>query len=96
MEDVKPVHFTLYYTSHDSVSPGDNISIADLLGVCELMQVSICGVDIYPGHPRLRAWMDRTKARLQPTFDEVHQVMYDVREKFLTRQMSRQGSKANM
>ena len=62
----------------------DDISIADLMGVCELMQPYAVNMDVREGHPVLAAWIERVKTRLEPHFEEAHQYLYSVRRKFMT------------
>ena len=54
---------------------GDQISIADLWGVCELMQPMLAGYNITKRHPLVAAWVDRVKAATQPFFDDLHKVI---------------------
>uniref|UniRef100_A0A8C7D0S3 GST C-terminal domain-containing protein n=1 Tax=Oncorhynchus kisutch TaxID=8019 RepID=A0A8C7D0S3_ONCKI len=52
---------------------GDDISLANLLAVCELMQSSITGGNILKDRPKLLSW----KSRVQwGTLDEAHTVLY--------------------
>ena len=62
---------------------GDQISFADLLGVCELMQPYAVGQDVSADRPVLKAWMDRLKADLAPHFDDTHKILYKARQLFL-------------
>nr|XP_054767423.1 glutathione S-transferase theta-1-like [Lytechinus pictus]XP_054767463.1 glutathione S-transferase theta-1-like [Lytechinus pictus] len=55
---------------------GDDISVADVLAVCEMMQNTVNGRDVTEGRPKLRAFLDRVKNRLKPSFDEVHNAWY--------------------
>ena len=59
---------------------GDDITIADLLGVCELMQPMTAGEDIFQGHDKLKAYVERVQGRLQPHFDEAHKFIYRLRD----------------
>jgi len=61
---------------------GPDISIADLLGICELMQPVIVGHDVFANRPKLEAWAARVKDRLYPHFDEAHKFAYIVRDQF--------------
>jgi len=61
---------------------GRDISIADLLGICEVMQPVIIGYDIFANRPKLEAWEARVKERLQPHFDEAHKFVYIFRDQF--------------
>lgn len=60
---------------------GDDLTLADLLAACELTQPSAAGLDIFEDRPVLKAWMDRVQMRLQPHFDEAHQLVYRLRDK---------------
>lgn len=61
---------------------GDNITIADLLGSCEVEQPRCVGYDVYAGHPKVKAWMERVRSELHPYYDEAHVVSYKLLEKF--------------
>jgi len=51
---------------------GSNISVADLFGVCEIMQPILAGYDVNKRHPVIADWIKRVKAAVQPHFDDVH------------------------
>ena len=53
----------------------DDITIADILAACELMQPVAASYDISKGRPLLSAWMDRVKTRLEPHFQQVHGII---------------------
>ncbi|CAM4874568.1 unnamed protein product [Rotaria socialis] len=54
---------------------GDHITIADLLGVCEMMQPVSAGYHVDTAKfPRVQDWMERVKDQTQPHFDEAHAV----------------------
>jgi len=61
---------------------GSDISIADLLGICELMQPVIVGHKVFANRPKLEGWAARVKERLHPHFDEAHKFVYIVRDQF--------------
>eukprot|EP00057_Strongylocentrotus_purpuratus_P005415 XP_003730928.1 PREDICTED: glutathione S-transferase theta-1-like [Strongylocentrotus purpuratus] len=61
---------------------GDDISVADVLAVPEMMQNTVNGRDVTEGRPKLRAFVDRVKNRLNPVFDEVHEFMYAWRDSY--------------
>lgn len=61
---------------------GDDISIADLLGICEIQQPLCVRYDVFRGRPRLDAWAKRVQGRLQPHFGEVSAPINKVREHF--------------
>jgi len=51
---------------------GDDITIADVMAVCELMAPYASGYDIFEGHPKIQTWVELVKQRLNPHFDDVH------------------------
>uniref|UniRef100_A0A8C1ZLU8 glutathione transferase n=1 Tax=Cyprinus carpio TaxID=7962 RepID=A0A8C1ZLU8_CYPCA len=61
---------------------GDDISLADLLAVCELMQPLCGGRDILKDRPKLLSLRSRVQSALSDSFDEAHSVVYQIREKF--------------
>lgn len=48
------------------------ISIADILGSCEIEQVRIAGYNPQEGRPRLSAWMKRVADETSPYYQEAH------------------------
>lgn len=61
---------------------GPDISIGDMLGICELMQPVVVGYDVFANRPKLEAWATRVEDRLNPHFDEAHKIIYLVRDQF--------------
>jgi len=51
---------------------GEQISIADLVAMSEIMQVAVANVDVFAKNPNMKAWGDRVKKALNPVFDEAH------------------------
>ncbi|XP_061749706.1 glutathione S-transferase theta-2 isoform X2 [Nerophis ophidion] len=60
---------------------GDDITLADLLAACELMQPVGGGRDVLQGRPQLRRWMTRVQSALGHAFHEAHAVLYAVRDR---------------
>ncbi|XP_067862186.1 glutathione S-transferase theta-2 [Heptranchias perlo] len=60
---------------------GDEITLADLLAICELMQPLGADRDILKDRPKLIAWRSRVQSALGKTFDEVHSFLYQLRNK---------------
>ena len=54
---------------------GDDITLADLLCVCELQQPLAAGFNVYNQRPLLQAWMERVRAHLQPHFDDASKMV---------------------
>ncbi|KAL7840019.1 hypothetical protein SRHO_G00266770 [Serrasalmus rhombeus] len=64
---------------------GDDISIADLLAICEIMQPLGGGRDILKNHPNLQSWRSRVQAALGEPFIEAHSILYRLRDKTAAR-----------
>ncbi|XP_013408169.1 glutathione S-transferase theta-1 [Lingula anatina] len=62
------------------IRSNDDISIADLLAVCELWQPIAGGYDFRKNRPILRAYMERVRERMQPHFDSTFKFIYKVYE----------------
>ncbi|XP_072045250.1 glutathione S-transferase theta-1-like [Amphiura filiformis] len=50
---------------------GDEITLADLFIANEVLQPTKCERDIYEKYPKVKAWMERVRERLNPAWDEV-------------------------
>ena len=62
---------------------GNELSVADILGICELMQLNAVHEEkLYEDNAVVKAWADRVKQRLQPHFDEAHKMTYRTREMY--------------
>ncbi|ROL49717.1 Glutathione S-transferase theta-1 [Anabarilius grahami] len=59
---------------------GEDISLADLLAACELMQPLCGGRDILENRPKLLSWRSRVQSVLSDSFDEAHAVVYRLRD----------------
>lgn len=60
---------------------GDDISVADLLAVCELMQPLGGGRDVLQRRPLLQTWRSRVQSAVGSTFDDAHAILYAVRDR---------------
>ncbi|KAG6507908.1 glutathione S-transferase T1-like isoform X2 [Zingiber officinale] len=64
-------------------------SIADLSLVCEIMQIEV--VDdkdrerLLGPHPIILQWVDNVKSATKPHFDEVHEILFKVKERLRNR-----------
>lgn len=60
---------------------GDQISLADLVAIVEIMQPVGAGVDVFEGRPKLSAWRDRVQEAIgKELFDEAHQYILGAQE----------------
>ena len=60
----------------------DDVTLADMVALCELMQPLSVGYDVANGRPALAAWIERTKSRLQPHFDDAHKAVTEFSSKY--------------
>ncbi|KAM9314248.1 glutathione S-transferase theta-1b [Pholidichthys leucotaenia] len=61
---------------------GDQMTLADLVAIVEVMQPVGAGVDVFEGRPKLSAWRDRVQATIgKELFDETHEGIVGAREK---------------
>lgn len=60
---------------------GDDITVADLLAVCELMQPVGGGRDVLQRRPQLQRWRSRVQAAVGESFDRAHAVLYALRDR---------------
>ncbi|XP_060568671.1 glutathione S-transferase theta-1-like [Ruditapes philippinarum] len=59
-----------YFLKDEPYIGGKEISVADLQAFCELMQLDIIGEENdYRFNPKVRAWADRVKGKIEPYFD---------------------------
>jgi len=64
---------------------GRDISVADLLGFCELMQLfACCQEDVYTSNTVVNTWIERVKTRVQPYLNQANKSINDVRQGFST------------
>ena len=59
----------------------NEISIADLMGLCEFTQLDMLGYDRVELSPTIVHWIERCKKYLQPNCDEVHAMLHRYVEK---------------
>ncbi|XP_057216007.1 glutathione S-transferase theta-1b [Triplophysa rosa] len=60
---------------------GDQISLADLVAVVEIIQPLGAGLDVFENRPKLRAWKDRVREAVgSELFDEAHQNILSCQE----------------
>ncbi|KAK5933181.1 hypothetical protein CgunFtcFv8_004827 [Champsocephalus gunnari] len=60
---------------------GDDITVADLLAVCEIMQPEGGGRDVLQDRPLLQRWKSRVQAAVGDAFDQAHAVLYALRDR---------------
>ncbi|KAM9446897.1 glutathione S-transferase theta-2 isoform 2-T2 [Clarias gariepinus] len=60
---------------------GDDVTLADLLAICELMQPLAGGRDVLMDRPRLQDWRRRLQSVLGDSFDSAHKVLFIIRDK---------------
>ncbi|XP_042277477.1 glutathione S-transferase theta-2 [Thunnus maccoyii] len=60
---------------------GDDITVADLLAVCELMQPLGGARDVLQQRPQLQRWRTRVQSAVGDSFDHAHAVLYALRDR---------------
>lgn len=60
----------------------DQLSIADIVACCELEQPKMAGFDVRTDRPVLEKYMDGIKAELQPHYDDVHAMIYQISDAY--------------
>ncbi|KAA0196350.1 Glutathione S-Transferase Theta 1 [Hyalella azteca] len=68
-------HFENYWLKDSKFVAGQEISIADILAVCELYQPAMAGYNVFMDHPRLAAWHELVKLELNPELDEANVIL---------------------
>ncbi|XP_052219986.1 uncharacterized protein LOC127837149 [Dreissena polymorpha] len=64
-------HIADYFLNGKPLKAGDNTSAADVLGVCEMVQIAAVGEEaLYANNEVVVAWVERVKSKLQPHYDE--------------------------
>lgn len=72
-----------YFLKNNLYLCGDEITLADLLGVCELVQlVPVREQMMYKSNAKVKAWVDRVKSRLGSLFDQTHEVIFGMEAMF--------------
>ena len=72
-----------YFLKDKQYIMGDEISIADILAVCELTELLACHEQgLYESNPAVKAWVDRVRQRTNPHFDETHKMIYRARDNY--------------
>ena len=61
----------------DEFIVGNEVSLADLIAYCEVMQPIAGKCDVTNGRPKLKAWMERVKQRLSPTVVDAHKTILE-------------------
>ena len=69
-----------YFLKTNPFVAGSEMSIADILFLCETTQYWIAGYEIYKGRPRMEAWVERCRAALAPKFDQVFAPIYELQK----------------
>lgn len=76
-------HIADYFLKDKPFIGGDDVSAADLIGVMELIQLSVVGLDdLYNSNDKVKAWVERIKTRCQPHFDEAMAKIYNLKEMY--------------
>ncbi|XP_025722032.2 glutathione S-transferase theta-2-like isoform X1 [Callorhinus ursinus] len=67
---------------------GQQVSLADLMALEELLQPVAVGYDLFEGRPRLAAWRERVEAFLgSDLFQETHSPILNILEQMVNKQI---------
>lgn len=69
-----------YFLHNRKFIAGDEISIADILFMCEVTQYWLCQVNLCKGRPNMTRWLEECQRVLAPHFEELHKKVYSVRD----------------
>ncbi|XP_041083938.1 glutathione S-transferase theta-1-like [Polyodon spathula] len=73
--------FEEYFLQDKNFIVGQEISLADIVAIVELIQPLGSGLDIFEGRPKLTAWRERVKDSIgKELFDEVHELILNARD----------------
>ncbi|CAL8333886.1 unnamed protein product [Arctogadus glacialis] len=81
LEDLKQTMdlFQSKFLKDSSFIAGEEVSLADLVAIVEIMQPVGTGLDVFEGQPALSAWRERVKKVIgEELFDEAHQSIMNV------------------
>ncbi|KAF2355506.1 Glutathione S-transferase N-terminal [Trinorchestia longiramus] len=68
-------NFDDFWLKDSKFVAGQEISIADILAICELYQPAMAGYNVFTGHPLLAEWHERVKSELNPELDEANFIL---------------------
>ena len=72
-----------YFLKDTAYLAGNELTLADIFGACELMQLYGCHEEgLYEASPKVKAWMERVRKETNPYFDTAHSICYKARERF--------------
>jgi len=76
-------HVDEYFLKDKPFIAGDEISVADILGVCELTHIAAVEQDeLYTCNQKVVDWIKRVQDKLQPFFDEANKPIMGFKLKF--------------
>uniref|UniRef100_A0A2P2HYL9 glutathione transferase n=1 Tax=Hirondellea gigas TaxID=1518452 RepID=A0A2P2HYL9_9CRUS len=68
-------HIETIWLKDRSFLAGDQITIADLLGVCEVLQPTMAGYDVFKDRAVLSKWFENVKGQVGPELDQANFVL---------------------
>lgn len=72
-------------------------SLADLIFVCEIMQLEFLGDEvrdrILAPHEKVKQWIEASKVETSPHFEEIHETVFAVKDMFQKKQRAESSSK---
>ncbi|XP_060568670.1 glutathione S-transferase theta-1-like [Ruditapes philippinarum] len=77
-------HIADYFLQDNQYLAGDEISLADIIGVCEIYHIQGVEEDaLYTNNEKVSAWVARVRKRLEPDFDTASMKLMAVKQKYI-------------
>lgn len=78
------VHIADYFLQDNQFIMGNDVSVADILGVCEIYHLTGVEEDgLFKENAKVAAWIERVRERLQPDFDAASLKLMAIKEKYV-------------
>jgi len=71
-----------HWLARSKYMAGDEISIADILAICEMYQPAVCGFDCFSTHPSIADWHQRVTEQLNPELDQANIILNKLTAKY--------------
>ncbi|XP_045172646.2 glutathione S-transferase theta-1-like [Mercenaria mercenaria] len=78
-------HIADYFLQDKPFLAGDEISLADILGACEIYHLQGVEEDsLYKDNAKVSEWIERVRKRLEPDFDTASMKLMAVKQKYIS------------
>lgn len=74
-------HIADYFLQDKQYIGGDEVSVADLIALMELVQLDVIGLeDLYLSNAKVKSWAERVANRMQPHYEETMAKIRNLKE----------------